>query len=93
MAAGAGIVASDLPAFMRVLDEGRAGALFPVGQSTALASAILGALGDEAKTERRRAHAKTWCQRYDWHVVTSSILDVYALAIGDDAPPAAEVVR
>ena len=93
MAAGAGIVASDLPAFMRVLDEGRAGALFPVGQSTALASAILGALGDEAKTERRRALAKTWCQRYDWHVVTSSILDVYALAIGDDAPPAAEVVR
>lgn len=93
MAAGAGIVASDLPAFMRVLDEGRAGALFPVGDSGALASAVLGALGDREKTERRRAHASTWCKRYDWHVVTSSILDVYALAIGDDAPQTAEAAR
>jgi len=39
MAAGTAVLASELDAFRRVLDGGAAGALFPIGDSAALASA------------------------------------------------------
>ncbi len=44
MATGTAVVASDLEAFRAVLDDGRAGALFPVGDAAALAEV----LGDAA---------------------------------------------
>src|SRR5258707_15735910 len=40
MAAGTPVVASDLDAFRRVLDGGRAGALFPTGDAEALAGTL-----------------------------------------------------
>ena len=46
MAAGAAIAASDLDAFRRVLDGGRAGALFPTGSAPAL-TVLLGELLDD----------------------------------------------
>lgn len=88
MAAGAGVVASDLPAFRRVLEEGRAGTLFRVGESADLTRAVLQALGDPDQVQRVRESATAWCQQYDWDVVVAQILDVYGLAIGE--PPAAQ---
>ena len=46
MAAGTPIAASDLDAFRRVLDDGRAGVLFPTGDAAALAGALAGLLDD-----------------------------------------------
>jgi phosphatidyl-myo-inositol alpha-mannosyltransferase len=78
MAAGAPVVASDLDAFARVLDGGRCGALFPVGDSGALADTVITLLGDEdaraqlVEAGRRRAEA------YDWRTVAGDLIDVYA---------------
>ena len=71
-------MASDLDAFARVLDGGRCGALFPVGDSGALADTVITLLGDEdaraqlVEAGRRRAEA------YDWRTVAGDLIDVYA---------------
>lgn len=83
MAADALVVASDLPAFRRVLDEGRAGVTFPVGDPAALASAVVSAVTDPAATAPLREHARAWREQYDWDTVVQQILDVYDLAVGE----------
>jgi phosphatidylinositol alpha-mannosyltransferase len=81
MAAGAPVVASDLDAFRRVLDGGRAGALFPTGDATALATTLEGLLDDAARRAELSAHAREVVAAYDWPVVASRVLEVYATAI------------
>ncbi|HEU0241476.1 MAG TPA: glycosyltransferase family 4 protein [Micromonosporaceae bacterium] len=81
LAAGAPIVASDIVAFRRVLDDGRAGVLFPVGDTSALA-AVLGDLLDSPEQRAAyRAAAEVLVAAYDWPVVAQRVLEVYALAI------------
>lgn len=77
MSAGAGVVASDLGAFRRVLDDGAAGRLFPTGDGAALAAAILAALDDPDDTRRRRARATAFVRQFDWPSVTERVLAVY----------------
>ncbi len=79
MAAGAAVLASDIGAFRRVLDDGRFGRLFPNRDPAGLAAAAIGLLDDDAA---RRALAEvgqraSW--RYDWDVVCDAVLDVYRL--------------
>jgi phosphatidylinositol alpha-mannosyltransferase len=81
MAAGAAIVASDLDAFRRVLDGGRAGALFPVGDSSALAATILELLEDSGRRAVFSERARTAVAAYDWPVVAARVLEVYATAV------------
>ncbi len=81
MAAGTPVVASDLDAFRRVLDGGSAGALFPVGDSGALAGQ-LGALLDDARRRAQLAErARQVVSAFDWPVVAQRVLEVYATAI------------
>ncbi|HCX85838.1 MAG TPA: alpha-(1-2)-phosphatidylinositol mannosyltransferase [Micrococcales bacterium] len=87
MAADAVVVASDLAAFRRVLDEGRAGATFEVGNPGALADAVVSMLADGDHQDACRTHARRWCEQYDWDVVTRQVLDVYALAVGESPEP------
>jgi phosphatidyl-myo-inositol alpha-mannosyltransferase len=84
MAAGTAVVASDLDAFRRVLDDGRAGALFPVGDPVGLASALRELLDDEG---RRASLVEAACRRvtaFDWPVVAGQVLRVYEQAIAAD---------
>ncbi|MFG1781271.1 glycosyltransferase family 4 protein [Rhodococcus oryzae] len=77
MAAGTAVVASELDAFRRVLRDGTAGMLVPVGDSAALATAIDSVLSD---LDRRRALVGTATEvvaEYDWPVVAEQILRVY----------------
>jgi phosphatidylinositol alpha-mannosyltransferase len=78
MAAGAPVVASDLDAFARVLDGGRCGVLFPVGDSDALASAVVDLLADEGQRARLVAAGAGRVVAYDWRTVAGDLLDVYA---------------
>ncbi len=79
LSAGATVISSDLPAFRRVLDEGRSGFLFANGDSEDLAAVINEVLSDEVSRSARRNHARTDVLKYDWDVVTDKILDVYAM--------------
>lgn len=81
MSAGAAVVASDLGAFRRVLDDGAAGALFRNEDPADLARAIVEALDDPEGTAARREHARAWVRRYDWSTVTSQIEAVYEMAV------------
>jgi phosphatidylinositol alpha-mannosyltransferase len=77
MSAGAPVVASDLGAFRRVLDDGELGVLFPVGDPAALAAALSGLLAAPAERARVSALAAGAVRRYDWSRVAAQVLAVY----------------
>lgn len=77
MAAGAAVVASDLDAFRRVLDDGRAGVLTETGIPHALADGIIDVLGDDERRERLVAAAHERARRFDWSRIAEEILRVY----------------
>lgn len=81
MAARTPIVASDLQAFRRVLDDGRAGLIFRNRDSADLATALDTVLGNEALRGQLAAASAQVVQPYDWAVVASQILRVYEIAI------------
>ena len=82
MAAGTAVVASDLDAFRRVLEDGAAGRLVPVDDPRALAEALIEVLSDDAARERYVTAATAAVQRYDWSVVARDILRVYETVAG-----------
>jgi len=77
MAAGTPVVASDLEAFRRVLDDGEAGVLFPVGDGTALAGELVALLNDPERRRLLAAKGSRVVQAYDWRHVTREIVEVY----------------
>ncbi|MGW4119422.1 glycosyltransferase family 4 protein [Nocardia sp. NPDC004711] len=84
MAAGTAVVASDLDAFRRVLRDGTAGQLVPVGDSARLGEAISGMLTDDARREEFIRTANQVVGEYDWPVVAEQILRVYeTVTVGD----------
>ena len=87
MSAGTCVVASDLGAFRRVLDDGEAGVLFRTGDSADLGTTLVRVLGDPAQRARVSQHASQVVGRYDWSAVTDQVLAVYEMAVaGQDAP-------
>ena len=81
MAAGAAIAASDLDAFRRVLDGGRAGALFPTGDAHALTALLADLLDDRPRRAELSACARSAVEAFDWPSVATRVLEVYATAI------------
>ena len=84
MASGIPIVAADLPAFVSVLDDGRAGALFDNGNDAALADAVVRVLEDADYRTALIAGALDRVQRFDWSRVAREIMDVYESVITAD---------
>lgn len=82
MAAGTAVVASDLDAFRRVLNDGEAGRLVPVDDPDALATSLIELLGDDRARQRYVAAASAAVQRYDWSVVAGEIMRVYETVSG-----------
>lgn len=93
LAAGAPVLASGLDAFRRVLDDGRVGVLFPVGDVTALGAE----LGDLLENDpRRRELSKLgcdWVRRYDWDTVASDLIAVYETAAAAAGAVTEDVAR
>jgi phosphatidylinositol alpha-mannosyltransferase len=81
MASGAPIVASDLEAFRLVLRDGRAGVLFPAGDSAALAAAAARLLDDPFQRGRLSAAAADAVRAYDWPVVARDVVKVYEAVV------------
>ncbi|MFD3508465.1 glycosyltransferase family 4 protein [Nocardia sp. NPDC058666] len=90
MAAGTPVVASELDAFRRVLRDGTAGLLTPIGDSDALATAIDLLLTDNDAREQLVRTATQVVAEYDWPVVAEQILRVYeTVTVGDNRVRAA----
>jgi phosphatidylinositol alpha-mannosyltransferase len=106
LAAGAPIVASDLDAFARVLEDGAAGVLVRRGDAGALARALCDLLGDPVRRAELSARGAQVAAAYDWQVLARRILAVYEtvllpgaeVTVGDDdefpaVPPTATWTR
>ncbi|MBO0875782.1 MAG: glycosyltransferase family 4 protein, partial [Pseudonocardia sp.] len=84
MAAGVPVLASDLDAFRRVLDDGRVGQLVRTGDAEALAGALRELLDDEPRRAGLAAAGSVRAARWDWPVVAAEVLRVYDAAIAAD---------
>lgn len=84
MASGAPIVASDIPAFRRVLRDGAAGVLFPVGDPEALAKAAEELLDDPHRRLALSLAARETVRAYDWTLVARDVVHVYETVVTPD---------
>ena len=81
LAGGAAVVASDIPAFSAVLQNGKYGKLFKSEDATDLAKVIIDLFRNpDGKNELARDGQK-YAQRFDWDVVANDIFEVYEMAI------------
>lgn len=84
MAAATPVVASDLDAFRRVLDNGRAGELVPAGDPGALADRLGALLDDPCRRAELAIAASAAVRTYDWAQVAKGVLRMYQAAIAAD---------
>ena len=77
MAAGACVVASDLPAFRQVLSDGDAGRLFRTQDPAALAAAVIAVLTDADERQRLVASGYRRAAQFDWDAIVGRVLAVY----------------
>jgi phosphatidylinositol alpha-mannosyltransferase len=85
MSAGTAVVASDLDAFRRVLEDGKAGRLVPVDDADGLAAGLIEVLENDVARGRYVEAATDAVQRYDWSVVSGQIMRVYETVAGAGA--------
>jgi phosphatidylinositol alpha-mannosyltransferase len=77
LAAGTAVVASDLPAFRRVLHDGLAGVLVPRDDPSALANATAALLRDDDRRHELSERGKQRSLDFDWDHVVDDVLAVY----------------
>jgi phosphatidylinositol alpha-mannosyltransferase len=77
MAAGTPVVASDIEAFQRVLDEGRSGVHFRSEDPDDLAEKLIGLLSDPGRRDSLRASGLVRAAEFDWSSVARRVVEVY----------------
>ena len=77
IASGTPVVASNLEAFKRVLNNGKAGITFENENSDDLAVVVSDLLSDPDKCEELSAQGKLRVAEFDWTIVAQRIVDVY----------------
>lgn len=77
MAANCLVVASSIPAFTAVLEEGRLGEIFTSEDAASLAEKLLVVCEDREAAARLAKRGHQGAKRYDWSVVTDQVLAVY----------------
>jgi len=85
MAAGATVLASDIPAFAAVLDRGRYGELFRSEDVDDLTARLGALLDDPDRRDALDAAAAQGVRRYDWSTVATRIVQVYETVAGGGA--------
>jgi phosphatidyl-myo-inositol alpha-mannosyltransferase len=81
LAGGAAVVASDIPAFAALLENGKYGKLFKSEDSTDLAKVIIDLLRDREARDVMAASGQKYAAKFDWDVVAKDIFEVYEMAI------------
>ena len=77
MASGTPVVASNLFAFERVLDNGKCGLTFKNEDSAALAQVLIDVLGDDQKLEELKQAGLARAAHFDWTLVANRVIEVY----------------
>jgi phosphatidyl-myo-inositol alpha-mannosyltransferase len=80
MAAGAAVVASDLPAFRHVMGE--TGVTVPVNDAGALAASVVGLLTDPESARRLGERGRQRVRLFDWPNVIDRYEELYRRALG-----------
>ena len=90
MSAGAPVVASDLPAFVRVLDGGRTGVTFANEDAADLAAKLSALLDSPEEQQRLSAVGQRRAEVFDWSVVAADVMAVYETVMhgAEDVRPA-----
>ena len=81
LAAGASVVASDIPAFDSLLGHGKYGTLFESENPNDLSQKVIGLLNDPLARRAIAERGKLYAQEFDWDVVAEKIYDVYEMAM------------
>ena len=81
LAAGASVVASDIPAFDSLLGHGAYGTLFESENPQDLAVKVVAHLKDSDARKEIAQRGKNYAQAFDWDVVADKIYDVYQMAM------------
>ena len=81
LAAGASVVASDIPAFDSLLAHGQFGTLFSSEDSHDLARKIVALLTNTESRVEKAKKGRDYAQNFDWDVVAEKIYDVYEMAM------------
>ncbi len=81
MASGLPVVASDIPGYRAVLEDGVQGILVPPGDSGALADALLELIDDEAKRKTLSAAALRRAREFSWERLVGDVEEAYAEAV------------
>ena len=81
LAAGASVVASDIPAFDSLLGHGDYGTLFQSENPDDLATKVIELFKDSARRKSIAERGKIYAQSFDWDVVADKIYDVYQMAM------------
>ena len=81
MAAGAAVVASDLPGFRSVVDDGVTGRLVPPGDPVALADAVDALLRNPSLRANQVTRAAEAVREYDWPWVAAQVRSAYVDAL------------
>lgn len=81
---GIPVIASDIPANLEIgLDKG---CYFPLGDSKALATALIKTAREPRSAQQREAQ-RLWLQeRYNWEVIARKTYDAYSSACGKNSP-------
>jgi phosphatidylinositol alpha-mannosyltransferase len=85
MASGTPVLSSNLQAFERVLDYGKAGATFKNGDSDDLAQVLINLLSDDGKLAELRKAGLARSAYFDWTLVANRVLEVYESVRNSDS--------
>ena len=77
MASGAPVLASDIEAFRKVTQDGRAGASFVNEDPADLARAAVALLDDAPERARLAAEGRRRAKEFDWETVARRVVEVY----------------
>jgi phosphatidylinositol alpha-mannosyltransferase len=83
MAAGLPIVASDIPGYRTVVQNGIDGLLVPKGDEQALADAVIELLRDPTRRVQMSEAGKRKAAEYDWDIVAKRLLTYYEELIAE----------
>jgi len=86
MAAGAAVVASDIPAFAALLGDGMYGALFESENATELSKIAIELLGNEGKRNELAIAGQEHAKIFDWDNIAEQIFSVYEMAMVGSGP-------